>query len=100
MLSSESQHDEESAYNTHMEITLNELEDAVNYWRLIRPSRGEESALSSEVNALATDYALMIFNGKKSMTIEEMNPLAQQLVASWREQSQPHSPADRKIAAG
>lgn len=60
----------------------------------------EESALSLEVNALATDYALMIFNGKKSMAIEEMNPLAQQLVASWREQSQSRSSVDRKVVAG
>ena len=41
-------------YNTAMDITLTDLEQAINHWRALRPSRGEERALSSEVNALAT----------------------------------------------
>ncbi len=48
-----------------MDITLTELEEAINYWRSLRPSAGEERALSPEVNALATVYALMIFSRRQ-----------------------------------
>ena len=34
------------------DITLSDLEQAINYWRGLRPSRGEERALSPEVNQL------------------------------------------------
>lgn len=40
-----------------MDISLTELEEAINYWRTLRPSVGEERALSPEVNALAAIYA-------------------------------------------
>ena len=33
-----------------MNLTLSELEQAINYWRRMRPSQGEERALSTEVN--------------------------------------------------
>ncbi len=74
------------AYNTRMEITLNELEDAINYWRALRPSQGEERALSREVNALATVYALMIFNHAKAVPFDTLDGNVQQLIDLWRKQ--------------
>ena len=41
-----------------MNLTMPDLEQAINYWRARHPSQGEERALSSEVNALASVYAL------------------------------------------
>jgi hypothetical protein len=70
-----------------MEITLTELEGAINYWRTRRPSLGEERALSSEVNALATDYALMIFYGLKAIPTEKLNPVSLQLLQAARTQT-------------
>ncbi|MGI4936462.1 MAG: DUF3717 domain-containing protein, partial [Janthinobacterium lividum] len=35
-----------------MDLTLFDLERAINYWRIKKPSLGEESSLSAEVNAL------------------------------------------------
>ncbi|WP_019142241.1 DUF3717 domain-containing protein [Noviherbaspirillum massiliense] len=67
-----------------MEITLPELEQAINYWRSLRPSTGEESALSPEVNTLATVYALMIFDHRKSIALDALDPSSRQLVESWR----------------
>ena len=67
-----------------MDITLNELEQAINYWRIVKPSTGEERALSTEVNALANVYASMIFNRLKSTPIEAMKEQCQQLIATWR----------------
>jgi hypothetical protein len=69
-----------------MEITLTELEQAVNYWRTLRPSTGEERALSSEVNALATVYAHMILNRAKSIPSESLDDYSLQLLEAWRKQ--------------
>lgn len=67
-----------------MELTLNELEKAINYWRALRPSTGEERALSPEVNALATIYAMMIFNRVKSAPLDTFDATSQQLLETWR----------------
>lgn len=72
------------AYNNRMDITLSDLEQAINYWRALRPSSGEERALSPEVNALATIYALMIFDRKKTVPASSIEPRCLQLMAQWR----------------
>ncbi len=66
------------------EMTLTELEQAINYWRMQRPSVGEERALSPEVDVLATIYALMIFNRVKSLPVEQVDEAALQLLDAWR----------------
>ena len=55
-----------------MDLTLNELEQAINYWRRMRPSTGEEHALSAEVNALADVYALMIFERARTRPLSSL----------------------------
>jgi hypothetical protein len=67
-----------------MDITLPELEQAINYWRSLRPSSGEERALSPEVNALATVYALMIYNKARSLALSDLDQNARQLLEEWR----------------
>ncbi|KAF3997231.1 DUF3717 domain-containing protein [Glaciimonas immobilis] len=67
-----------------MNISLPELEEAINYWRTQRPAIGEECALSPEVNALATVYALMIFNQVSSIALESIDAISQKLIAVWR----------------
>ncbi len=67
-----------------MDLTLTELEQAINYWRRMRPSTGEEHALSSEVNALADVYALMIFQRARSFTLEALPGDARNLIDAWR----------------
>jgi hypothetical protein len=69
-----------------MEITLAELEQAINHWRIVRPSRGEERALSKEVNALANVYARMIFERLRSLPVEPIEPQARALLESWLQQ--------------
>lgn len=66
------------------EITIAELEQAINYWRMQRPSLGEERALSPEVNVLASIYALMIFNRVKSLPIDKVDTVSLQLLEVWR----------------
>jgi hypothetical protein len=74
-------------YNNSMDLTLSELEQAINYWRALRPSTGEERALSPEVNALATVYAMMIFQHTRTVPVESLPVAAQQLLDSWRRQA-------------
>jgi hypothetical protein len=71
-----------------MEITLTELEQAINYWRARRPSSGEECALSPEVNALATVYAMMIYHKAKAIPIESIDEVPRQLLDTWRSHNQ------------
>jgi hypothetical protein len=68
-----------------MDITLNELEDAINYWRSLRPSQGEERALSPEVNTLATVYATMIHTHQRAMSLDSLNASSRQLIDGWRQ---------------
>ena len=67
-----------------MDLTLTELEQAINYWRRMRPSTGEEHALSAEVNALADVYALMIFQRAITFTLEALPSDARNLIDAWR----------------
>ncbi len=67
-----------------MELTLTDLEQAINHWRGLRPSLGEERALSTEVNALANVYAHMIFHRMKVIPLASLDETAQRLIESWR----------------
>ena len=69
-----------------MELSLPELEAAINYWRERRPARGNEFALSAEVNALATVYALMIFRRAKTVDEAQLDSTARQVLQAWRVQ--------------
>jgi hypothetical protein len=71
-------------YNARMDLTLTELEEAINYWRRMRPATGEERALSSEVNTLANVYAMMIYQRVHSVTIESLETGARDLIDAWR----------------
>ena len=67
-----------------MDLTLTELESAINYWRRARPSSGEERALSPEVNALADAYALMIFERARTWPLSSLSDEARSLIEAWR----------------
>ena len=72
-----------------MDLSLQELEAAINYWRAQRPARGNEFALSAEVNVLAKVYALMIFRRATHLTLEQLDTSAQQLLQTWRDRHPP-----------
>jgi hypothetical protein len=74
-----------------MDLGVQELEAAINYWRERRPARGNEFALAPEVNLLATIYALMIFRRATTLNTGTLSGDAQQLLHSWRA-AQPATP--------
>ena len=65
-------------------ITLSDLEQAINYWRGLRPSLGEERALAPEVNQLAEVYALMIYERLHSVPRARVDGGALGLIDAWR----------------
>ncbi len=67
-----------------MDVSITELEEAINYWRRMRPSVGEERALSPEVNALADAYALMIFERARVLPLSSLSEAALALIEAWR----------------
>jgi hypothetical protein len=74
-----------------MDVTLTELEDAINYWRRMRPATGEERALSPEVNALADTYALMIFERARVLPLTSLSEEALALIEAWRASAKGHA---------
>jgi hypothetical protein len=73
--------------DTHpSDIALADLEQAINYWRNLRPSRGEERSLSPEVNLLAEVYALMIYDRRRTLPAAQLSAEALSLVEAWRSQ--------------
>ncbi|WP_034301123.1 DUF3717 domain-containing protein [Herbaspirillum sp. RV1423] len=65
-------------------ISLTELEEAINYWRIQRPATGEECALSPEVNALADVYAMMIIEHLHNVAADAIGKEPRQLFDAWR----------------
>lgn len=59
------------------QITVTQLEAAINYWRHRMPATGEEARLCAPAAALATPYALMIFEGRKTIELQAMDAAAQ-----------------------
>jgi hypothetical protein len=68
------------------DIPLAELEQAINYWRNLRPSHGEERSLSPEVNRLAEVYALMIYERLHSLPLARIGADVLTLIEAWRSQ--------------
>lgn len=67
-------------------MTLNDIEQAINFWRQRYPSTGEEQRLCAEANALATPYAQMIMAHQKEIEVESLPKTAQRALAVWWEQ--------------
>jgi hypothetical protein len=59
--------------NEQMEITLPELERAINYWRNTHPATGEEARLCREASLLATPYAMLIFTRRPGVDHTELD---------------------------
>lgn len=67
-----------------MDLALNELEGAINFWRARQPSTGEERALSKEVNVLADIYAQLIYTRARTVALESISQEARDLIIAWQ----------------
>ena len=66
-----------------MELSVQQVEAAINHWRERAPAHGSEGALAPEVNLLATVYALMIYRGAAKVDLDTLDAAARQLLHSW-----------------
>lgn len=66
------------------EITLTEIESAINFWRRQSPSVGEEMRLCPEAAALANHYALLIISHQRSLPVEALDPEALTAYQAWK----------------
>lgn len=65
-------------------ITLPQIEAAINYWRNVSPSVGDESRLCPEAAALAAPYALMIMSHRRELPAREIGDQARDALARWQ----------------
>ena len=65
-------------------ITLPQIEAAINYWRNVSPSVGDESRLCPEAAALAAPYALMIMSHRRELPATEIGDQARDALARWQ----------------
>lgn len=66
------------------EISITELEAAINYWRQAYPAQGEELRLTKTAAALAEPYAMMIMTRRQVLNVEELGSSAQDAIREWR----------------
>ncbi|MCD8504021.1 MAG: DUF3717 domain-containing protein [Burkholderiaceae bacterium] len=66
------------------EISITELEAAINYWRQINPSEGEEMRLTKTAAALAEPYAMMIMTHRQSLSVDWLGEDARVAIDQWR----------------
>ncbi|MEI5996197.1 DUF3717 domain-containing protein [Paraburkholderia bengalensis] len=62
------------------DITISELEAAINFWRTRSPSSGDEHVLCKEASALSKPYALMIVQRQTTLPQEGLDQNAR---AAW-----------------
>jgi hypothetical protein len=66
------------------DVSLTQLEAAINWWKQAHPADAHSCALAPPVAALAKPYALMVWQHQHSMAQEQLSDAAQQALAAWR----------------
>ncbi|APA70157.1 DUF3717 domain-containing protein [Janthinobacterium sp. 1_2014MBL_MicDiv] len=67
-----------------MEVRIQALEAAINYWRARQPARGNEYALSAPVSRLAGVYARMIYYRQDAIAADSLEAATLALIEAWR----------------
>ena len=65
------------------EISIHELEAAINFWRARSPSSGDELVLCKEASALSKPYALLIVQRRNTLSRDRLDANAQQAWDSY-----------------
>lgn len=66
-------------------ISIHELEAAINYWRARLPSTGDELSLCKEASALSKPYAFLIVTRQEAISEDALEPSARD---AWRTYAQ------------
>jgi hypothetical protein len=65
------------------DISIHELEAAINFWRARSPSSGDELVLCKEASALSKPYALMIVQRQQTLSRDRLDAVARQAWDSY-----------------
>ena len=65
------------------EISIHELEAAINFWRARSPSAGDELVLCKEASALSKPYALLIVQRQTALSPEGLDATAREAWNSY-----------------
>ena len=79
------------------EITLTQIESAINFWRQKVPSIGEEMRLCDQASALASHYAIMIISKAGHIPVEALDPVAREAYETWATKKGSGGPARRTL---
>ena len=72
-----------SDHEVMSEISIHELEAAINFWRARSPSSGDELVLCKEASALSKPYALMIVQRQHTLSPDRLDAIARQAWDSY-----------------
>jgi hypothetical protein len=76
------------------DISITELEAAINFWRNRSPSHGDEMTLGFEANALSKPYAQMIVQRRNFIDLTELDKAAIDAWQSFTALSSTREPGD------
>jgi Protein of unknown function (DUF3717) len=68
-----------------MQVTLQELEAAINWWRAQHPSEGHAMKLAPQVAALSRPYALLIWQRQNELPFTELHQSAMEALVAYRQ---------------
>lgn len=60
------------------DISIHEIEAAINFWRARSPSSGDELKLCQEASALSKPYAMLIVQKRNAVAVEGLDPRARE----------------------
>ena len=72
-----------SDHEVMSDISIHELEAAINFWRARSPSSGDELVLCKEASALSKPYALLIVQRQQTLSPDRLDRLARQAWESY-----------------
>ena len=67
------------------QISITEIEAAINYWRQAHPAQGEELKLHGAVAALAEPYAMLIMTRRAHVEFDRLDAQAQEAIQQWHQ---------------
>jgi len=65
------------------DISIHDLEAAINFWRARSPSSGDELKLCEEASALSKPYALLIVQREGALQLEGLDPKARKAYETY-----------------
>jgi len=67
------------------QISITDIEAAINYLRQTHPAQGEELKLHAAVAALAEPYAMLIMTRREQVELDHLDALAQEAIKQWQQ---------------